>query len=409
MLSRTLLVSGALALGLVGGGAALIGSSDGYEVKLVLPSAAQLADGSPVWIDGAHAGDITDLTVRDGKAVVTVSLDHDYAPLHSGTTTRVEWNSAVGERMLTIYPGAPANAEIPQGSFVAAESRQIEVDQVLATLDPATRKQLDSLVRELHGTLDGREADVRDTIAGASSTVGALGEILSAVGKDGPAIRSLITQLRQMTDLAASRRSSVAGIVSHLDSATGRVAAQQRALSASLHELPGTLRTAQTTLDKVPTAAASTKDLLDDLRPAASRLPSVAGNLGPLLTDLRPTVAQLRPLLGSAYQLLGETPALLDTTSQVVPRTSSLISALAPALSFLRPYTPEGVGMLANWGQAFAPYDGSGHVWAGLLAPGTNSLDESVVQPIGSRRDPEPAPGQIVGQPWVDATGSGLR
>ncbi|SBW22841.1 mammalian cell entry domain-containing protein [Candidatus Protofrankia californiensis] len=390
-------------------GAYVLMDSDSYEVKLVMPSAAQLADGSPVWVNGAKAGSVQSLEVKDGKALVTVSLTGDYAPLHDGTTSRVEWNSALGERMLTLYPGPGENATIPKNGLVKGQSLQIEVDQVLAALDQPTRDKLTSLLKELNQTVDGREPDLAATLKSAGSSVQALGEVLQAVGRDGPAIRSLVTQLQQMVSVGADHRRDIAAVVGDLTSLTGAVAGQQQQLSDSLQELPSTLQTAKGTLDRVPAAGEPTIALLQDLKPATGRLPSIARNLSPVLTELRPAVADLRPTLGSAQALLRETPGLIDVAHGVVPPATQFVRSIQPAVSFLRPYTPEGIGMLHNWGQAFAPYDGEGHVWAGLLAPGTNMIDESLVQPPGSRRDPEPYPGQPVGQPWVDATGSGMR
>jgi phospholipid/cholesterol/gamma-HCH transport system substrate-binding protein len=401
-------VAAAVAAATVVGGVALRGG-DSYEVQMVMPSAAQLSVRTPVWIRGHTAGKITGLRVKDGKAVATLQISDDFGRLHDGTTSRVEWVSAIGERVLTVYPGAAKNAEIPDGSYLEAKSSQVEVDQVLEALDAPTRLRLSSLLAQLNGTVDGREVDLRTTIRSASGTANALGEVLKAVGQDGPAVRSLVSELSEMTRLAASRRTKIASTVTNLNAVTGSVAQQQGALSSTLEKLPRTLKTARGTLAKVPAASDSTVSLLKDLRPAAHKLPGVSADLGPTLQDLRPTVAELRPLMGAASDLLQQTPELLDVTHQVLPSVNDLAGDLGPAISFLRPYTPEGVGGLDNWGQAFAPYDGAGHTWAGLLAPGTSALNESPVPLPTSRQNPAPPPGQPVGQPWADATGSGIR
>ena len=53
----------------------------GYELKFVLPSAAQLAEGSPVLINGNQVGHITKLAVQDGKATASNAAS---APQASG-------------------------------------------------------------------------------------------------------------------------------------------------------------------------------------------------------------------------------------------------------------------------------------------------------------------------------------
>ncbi|MCW2789617.1 MAG: Mammalian cell entry related domain protein [Aeromicrobium sp.] len=404
---KKLLIAGAAAVVVIVGVTRTGG--DPYEVQLVMPSAAQLSERTPVWIKGHHAGEVKHLAVKNDKAVVTIALDDDFGRLHDGTTSRVEWVSAIGERVLTVYPGSTKNAAIPDGSYLETKSDQVEVDQVLATLDAPTRKRLSSLIGGLNSTVNGRELDLKASIHSASGTVNALGEVLKAIGEDGPAVRSLVTEISHMTEIAASRRKKLAATVSDLDAVTGAVADDQEALSGTISKLPKTLRTARRTLGKVPAASDSTVSLLNDLRPAAGKLPGVAADLAPTLVDLRPTVAALRPLLVAADTLLDETPGLLDVTHQVLPSIDRLIGDLGPAISFLRPYAPEGVGGLGNWGQAFAPYDGAGHTWAGLLAPGTNAVDESPVPLPLSRQNPAPKPGQPVGQSWTDATGSDIK
>jgi len=407
MLSPRWLAGGLVAT--VVAGALLVQEQDGYDVQLVMPSAAQLSERTPVWIDGRQVGEITDLGIKDGKALVTISLDEDAAPLHTGTTTRVEWVSAVGERVLTVDPGPASNPEIPEGAYVEAASRQVEVDQVLAALDTKTRERLSSLIGRLQATVDGREAEVGDTIQQASGTVDALGDVLRAVGADGPAIRAIVKDLSALLDASADKRSQISASVTNLSTVASSVATEQEAISAMLKQLPSTIDTARTTLGKVPSASEETVGLLNDLEPSTQRLRSVSKNLAPVLVDLRPTVAELRPLLGAADQLLQQTPALLDSSHAVLPDLDAMLADLAPAIAFLRPYTPDGVGGLFNWGQAFAPYDGAGHTWAGLLAPGTNALNESLVPLPTARQNPEPYPGQAEGQPWIDATGSKVQ
>jgi phospholipid/cholesterol/gamma-HCH transport system substrate-binding protein len=304
---RILLTLVAVAL-VVGVGIEKTGGGGGYHVKLVMPSAAMLSHRTPVWINGQRAGEIDKLEVKNGKAVATLSLDDHWGPLHTGTSSRVDWVSAVGERVLTLYPGKKSNPEIPDGGMFDGPSRQVEVDQVLATLDAPTRAKLASLIGQLDQTTQGHETELNDAITSASGTVSGLGSVLIAVGDDGPAIRTLVTQLRQMTDQASARRAKLSATVQDLTSISSAVAGQQAQISATLRELPSALAAARTTLGKVPAASDATVGLLHDLRPATDKLPGVSADLAPTLVDLRPTVAQLRPLLSAASELLGKTP-----------------------------------------------------------------------------------------------------
>lgn len=406
-------ISIAVVVGLVvlatAGAAAAWRLNSTYRVTLVLPSAAQLVDSSPVWIDGNQIGQVDRIEVRDGKALVGLALDGEAAPLHQGTTSRVEWMSVLGERVVTLYPGPAQNAALPSGAMLDAPSAQIEVDDVLSALDPPTRDRVASLLRNLNGTVTGKEGEIKATLDAAGPAVSALGRVLEGVGRDGAAIKRLVEELHQVTGPLAERQDQVRSTVSDLTQLTGQIAPTQKAIRDGLKELPPTLDTAKQSLDMVPAATDATVPLLNDLGTSTERLPSVARSLSPLLRDLRPTVADLRPTLMAGSALLDRTPGLLDTAHGTLPPLTSTLKEYLPALSFLRPYAPEIVGVANTWGNAFSGYDGQGHVWAGTPAVGgSTEVDES---PFGlpAGIDQRPAPGALVDQPWTDATGDEMR
>lgn len=408
--TRTLAAAAVAVAVIAGVGVGLTGGGPDYQVQLVVPSAAQLVDEAPVWVDGRPVGAVESTEVRDGQAIVTIGVEEPIAPLHDGTTSRIEWKSVLGERVVTLYPGPAENAEIPDGSLLAAKSAQVEVDTVLAAFDEPTRERLNSLIGQLNGTLEGREPDLQQVLQTAGPTVDALGSVLEAVGRDGRAIQQLITELQQVTGPLAERQGQVRNVVDDLGRLTGELAPQQAQLRDGLKELPATLETAQTTLDMIPAATDATVPLLEDLAPATERLPSVARSLSPLLRDLRPTLADLRPTLVAADELLGVTPGFLDTSHEMLPSLQTTMEEYQPALSFLRPYAPEIAGFVTTWGNAFSGYDSQGHVWAGIPAVvGGSSNDESLAGGLPAGIVDKPAPGALVDQPWTDANGDGLR
>lgn len=412
---RQLVIAAVVALGLAGGTYLMASSGDGaedyddYEVVLVADNAVNVAKGSQVNIRGFRAGAVSAVEARDGKALITLSLSGDQVPLRAGTSAVVEWKAVIGERTIALTPGPAANPVIPSGSMINVGQEQVEADELLAALDSKTRRHLTSTVRRLDATLKNHPGDLQQTLRNSGPTVRALGEVLKAVGEDGPAIRRLVTDLRKMMDPLAARQQKMARVVRDLSTVTGNVAPQHEQLSRGLKELPSTLRAAKKTLDEVPGASDQAAPLLKEMRPATRQLTRVSKNLSPLLTDLRPTMAELRPTLGSASQLLQRTPELLDSAHSVVPDLTYTVRKLNPAVSFLRPYTPDLVGWLSNWGNAFASYDSRGHIFRGLIQAGPSALNDNPGVPVGFEVDPAPAPGKASGNPWTDANGSGMR
>ncbi|WP_214370937.1 MlaD family protein [Pseudonocardia sp. H11422] len=386
------------------------GASGDYEIKVVMPSAVGIVTGLPVQINGFDVGEVTDVAAQDNHGVVTLALSDEHAPLPTGTTVVVEWRSVLGEHFLQLHPGPASNPELPSGSMIPAGSSQVLVEDLLEALDEPTRAHLTSVADQLQETFDGSEPDVNALLGTAGPTVEALGAVLDAVGRDGPAIRELITNARQITAVLAQRQDKLAGTITDLGQMADVVAAQQQQLTDGLAELPSTLDAAQGALDRVPAAADSTVPMLEDLRPAAARLPSVAANLSPVLRDLRPTVEQLHPTLDAANKLLQFTPGLLDNATATLPGVTQAVRTLGPAVAFLRPYTPEMMGMIDNWGNVYSQYNGSGHFGHLLISYGQTAVNNQPnAVPLGGQVNPAPAPGHSAGQPWTDANGNRPR
>lgn len=389
---------------------------DGYELTIVMPSAPNLVKGGKVEVDGADAGRVRKLEVRDGQALITVAIDDEYAPLPTGTTARIEWKALLGERTLVIEPGPGSNPDLPDRGRVEGTRQRVELDQLLAAMDAPTRARLQSLSQNLAATLGGAEGDVNGTLRTAGPVVQALGEIAESVGRDGAALKSLVSRLRDVTDVTTARRQDVRSVVADLTALTQRTAQERSSLDATLRALPGTLEQATTTLDRVPGTVAAADPLLRDAAPLAAQLPAVAADLRPLLQDLRPALQDLRPTLDQLSTVLGSTPGLLDGASAVLPGLTQVSKGFLPALDFLRPYTPEAAGWFANWGSTAANYDVYGNYARIYVQGGGASFNESpggLGPALGDqglvRTNPERQPGELEGQPWTDANGSPIR
>lgn len=400
----------ACVLALTTGGWALLDNIP-YKVSVVLPTAPNVIEGGTVLIGGFAAGQIDKVRAEDGKAVLDLNLDKDFAPLHDGATVTVAWRAVLGERQIVVTDGPETAPTIADGGRIAgAMPEPIEVDRVLSALDPETRERLSGMLDGTSKTLEGHEQDVNATIRSAGPALGALGNVLQGLGNDGPAIKSLVSHTGDVVDILVKRDADLRSVVSELSASAQATAQQRDQLGSALQKLPGTLQTAQNTLGQVPDTVDKTVPLLEDLQPVAAKLPEFARNLSPVLQELRPAVGELRPTLDSLSALLVHTPGLLDSAHSAVPGVSSLVNDVTPALTFLRPYTPELIGWMSNWASATANYDANGHYMRSSINEGASSLNVNPgVMPPGIEKDATPLPGALEGQPWTDAYGSGAR
>jgi phospholipid/cholesterol/gamma-HCH transport system substrate-binding protein len=382
-----------------------------YTVKVALPSATNIVNGGTVQLNGFEVGSVSSIQAQDNQAILELKIDRDYAPLHEGAVVTVPFKALLGERVVDITDGPSTNAKIPSHGLIEGQMpKPTEFDQILNTLDAPTLDHLKSLVNGLDNTVRGHEGDVNATLTASGPALNALGGVLDAIGTDGPAIRALVTRLNELTGTVADHQGDVRTIVTQLTRLTSLAASRQQQLRDSLSALPPTLRTAKSTLDKVPPVADDVVPLLHDLDPATERLKSVAGNLHPLLRDLRPALHDLRPTIKALNDLLDNTPGLFDAYNHTAPDLTKALDNLSDPLDFLRPYTPEAIGWLSNWNSAFSAYDSNGHYARIFVQTGAGIIAGNPgLVPPGVRESPYPLPGQNGGTPWTDAFGSGVR
>ncbi len=354
-------------------------SHENYQVTAVLPRAdPNLYNGNPVYIDGFKEGTIDAITAKNNKAMVKITINHKYAPLHSGAKAGIQWKPLVGERLLYVKDGPAGNPVIPNGGMIVGNNpTEEEVGDVLTALNPNTRKHLASLTHQLKDTLNGHESDLNETLQTGGPALKQVGSVLRQVGTDGPAIKQLVTQVNKMVAKVDSRSGDLRGAVDNLHTSMHQTAKQQQQLASTIRKLPATLDTAKSTLADVPDVTKKTLPLLGDLRQATARLPKVSKNLAPLLVNLRPMIAQLKPTLRSADTLLKYTPNLLDTAHKTVPGVNTTLHQYDPVLKYLRPYTPEAVGFLSTWASAAQGYDSNGHYMRIFGASSLASLDDN--------------------------------
>lgn len=397
----------------IGGVAAFgaAGSNAGGTINFLFPNAANLIAGAGVEVDGLNAGTVTDVRLRDGQALVEVDLVNDVRPLTVGTTARIEYRALLGERVLAIVPGNEDAAPLPDGAVVDGNIPRVELDAVLNTLTPEVRRELEGLFQQLGSTLEGSEQDARGTLLHAGPTVHALGQVLTAIGDDGEALEALVAQTAELSSRVADRRTEVRQVVDGLEASFAALADRDAELTAVLDELPSTLDQVGETLGDLDPTVDEVLPVVRDLQPVTRRLPDVADSLAPALVELRPTVAELRAVMPMVDDLLQVVPGLLDDADATLPGADRALEGTLPTVDTLRPYTPEIMGWMTNWAGLWKYYDSNGRfgrVW-GNEGPGSFLDSPTAVPAPGMSNHGNRAPGELVGQPWTDATGSPMR
>jgi phospholipid/cholesterol/gamma-HCH transport system substrate-binding protein len=337
----------------------LFRSGGSYRVTLALDNASQLVKGDQVKVGGVSVGSVSKLELgQDARARIEVTIDDDSVlPLHQGTRAQVRSPSLAGvaNRYVALTPG-PVNApEMESGATIPAHDTQSEVDldEVLNTLDARTVRDVKLLTRNGASALGGRGRQLAGALTALNPALSQVDALERELLRDQGRFRRFLVESADVVSAVASRRPQLERLVGSAHATLGEVASRDAALDSLLRRLPGTLRQTNTTLVNLRGALGDVDPTLRVARPVARPLAHTLGLLRPTVQDARPVVAKLRRTIdrrgkGDLIGVLRELPSLERSAVPAVDSATATVSDLLPIVTEARPYTPDAVAGLFN-------------------------------------------------------------
>jgi phospholipid/cholesterol/gamma-HCH transport system substrate-binding protein len=302
--------------------------ADEYSVKVEMTQVPGLTPGlgQAVNVAGVRVGTIKSVELRDGRAIVDLAITRDKLPkVWSNAFATMIPNSPLKDLLMELRPGGPPAPELKEGGLipVARTSPPIDSDELTNALDADTRQFFQSLVSGVDTGLKGRGKDLREIFKQLGPTTEDLAAVTGALAERRKELRRLVGNLAVLTHEVGKKDVELARVVDAGNQTVQALASEEQALRASVHKLPGTLRTADRALD---TAAA----FADELGPAASALRPAARKAGPALRAAAPVVAEAPGILRDKIRPLGR--ALQPIARDLAPTTRDL-NAVTPSLT----------------------------------------------------------------------------
>jgi phospholipid/cholesterol/gamma-HCH transport system substrate-binding protein len=367
-----LFATGALVLAAVVVGALLLRGSDVTEYELTFQNAGQLVKGDDVQIGGRRVGNVKDIALtNDNQARIKIELEDGFAPLHKGTTAIVRSTSLSGiaNRYIALTPGPDNSPRIPDGGALTAEATTapVDLDQLFNTLDTPTRKALDDVIQGSSTWYDNAGPEANKGARYFNPALSTSSRLVNELVSDQKAFTDFVVSSSKVVTALAARRDDLTNLVTNANATTGAIADENQALSQGLDLLPGTLRKANTTFVNLRSTLDDLDPLVAESKPATKDLAPLFQRLRPLVADARPTVSDLRNLIrrpgadNDLIELLRKAPKLERVARPTFTHSIEALQKSTPVLNFIRPYTPDLVGWIRDFGQTTANYDANGH------------------------------------------------
>jgi phospholipid/cholesterol/gamma-HCH transport system substrate-binding protein len=290
--------------------------------------------GQAVRVSGVQIGDITGVKLENGMGIVQMAIDSKYSHLiHQDATALLRPRTALKDMFVELDPGR-APSPVAKAGFtlpISNTNPDIDVDQILGSLDADTRASLDLLV---NGAGDGLKNNGGNELAQVlrrfEPTDRDLARVNGAIAQRGADLRQLVNSLQRLNTAMAAKSKQVVSLVVASDKVFHAFASENGNVSQAIADLPATLRQTTATLNDVHSFAAELGPTATKLLPAAAALPAsnaalaalskpsapiVQNQIRPFVVAARPVVRNLKPAaakLATATPNLGKTLGVLN-------------------------------------------------------------------------------------------------
>jgi phospholipid/cholesterol/gamma-HCH transport system substrate-binding protein len=350
----------------------LLRGDGGSTYKLRFQNAGQLVKDDDVQIGGRRVGSVRDIELtKDNIAEITIAVQDGYAPLHEGTTAiiRATSLSGIANRYIALTPGPNSNPKLDDGATLGTDQTTpiVDLDQLFNTLDPKTRAALQGFIQGSAQWYDNRGAEANAATKYFSPALSSTDALVNELTNNQQTLDAFLRNSSKTVGAIAERRDDLANLVSNANATAAAIANENGSFDQALAVLPSTLRKANTTFVDLRATLDDLDVLVAASKPATKDLARFLSQLRPLLHEARPTIADLSTLVhrsGSGNDLtdlVQKAPALERAAKPAFANSIQALQKSTPVLKTFRPYTPDFIGWIRDFGQGASNYDANGH------------------------------------------------
>jgi phospholipid/cholesterol/gamma-HCH transport system substrate-binding protein len=321
-----------------------------FEVNAEFSSAQAVTpgQGQAVTIAGIKVGDITDVTLNEGNAEVTMEVDNDKAGLiRDDASLLLRPKTGLNDMVIEVDPGTESEPAVEEGVTIPLASTQPNVnpDEVLASLDADTQAFLKLLLaggaealdpeknrgRKLAGALRQFEPFARD-----------IARLNGGLALRRESIARSIHNFRLLSEELAAHDTDLITFVDGSNGALARFANQEAAIRESLQELPSTLSETNKALASSNRFAIASLPALRDSLPGARALKPALKALRQFMPGTVGAIRdQIRPFTVQVFEPTKHLREATEGLATTVPGLNTSFTSLNQGLNALT-YNPSG-------------------------------------------------------------------
>jgi phospholipid/cholesterol/gamma-HCH transport system substrate-binding protein len=360
--------------------------TDFYEVKADVPTAQAVVpgQGQSVNIAGVKIGEVGDVKLENGHAVISMQIFNDHKPIYRDASVLMRPKTGLKDMYLALDPGTKGAGALPEGGHVKVQNTlpDVNADEVLAQLDSDTRAYLEILLSAGGTAFDDHatgadkkfqqtaEQDLREVFKRFEPTAKYGSQISSQLIARRKNITHVIHNFQALSTALARRDKQLAAFVDSSNKNFQSFADEQSSLREALREFPSTLSQTTTTLTKTEKLAAQLGPALSKLRPFARNLAPALRKTRPFLRETTPIIQkQIRPFARDVQPSVRDLRQATEKLAPAAPRLTRSFKVLNKFFNTLA-YDPPGATEPFLFWSAWSAHNGA-TLWANQDAHGT--------------------------------------
>ena len=282
--------------------------------------------GQSVQVAGVKIGTISAVELEEGRARVAIDIDPaEKGLVRTDAHAMLRPRTPLKDMYIQILPGSRNAPPARKGTIIPVENTttDVQLDQILGTLDERTREYLQLLAEGAGHGLKGRGTQIAEVFRRFGPTAHDLRTVNQAVGQERAHLRRVVTSLADLNGELAKNPDALAQLVDASAATFTAFASEDGNLRRTLSELPPTLRQARSTLSAVRPFADELGPTTRALTPSVQALDRANGAIAPFAKKTTPIIRTLvRPFARAARPIVRQLGPAATDLSKAMPELS---------------------------------------------------------------------------------------
>ena len=300
-----------------------------FELKAEFQTAQAVVpgQGQTIRVAGVRVGDVAQVELEGGRAIVTFGIDRKYLPVYKDATILLRPTTGLKDMFFQLDPGTRSAGEYAEGEVVQMSNTapDVNLDEILAALDGDTQAYLRLLIVGAGNGLKGRDKELGELLGSLGPINRSLAKLNSKVAQRRKSLSNFISNFSELTKEVGEQDDALARLIDSSNTALGAIGEQDPDVQEAIRVLPGALAQTRRTLEVADDFGRELGPTFNALRPFARNLPELNSSTRRLADRVTPVIRdEIRPFVRAAREPIPDLKVAAQRFSRTTPKLTAI-------------------------------------------------------------------------------------